>query len=58
MNEKEKHKPKQESQGETCNKSIPRVADPNRVGSSPFSARSYMLYYVRSEVLYPISFAT
>jgi hypothetical protein len=32
---------KQEYKTKTCKRSIPRVAEPSLVGSSPFSARSY-----------------
>jgi len=32
---------KQGYKTKTCKRSIPRVAEPSLVGSSPFSARSY-----------------
>jgi len=35
----------QEFKTKTCRRSIPRVAEPNLVGSSPFSARSYKYIY-------------
>lgn len=38
----------------TCRRRIPRVAEPNLVGSSPFSARSCILCLIRPRMLYPI----
>lgn len=36
----------------TCSRRIPNVAEPNLVGSSPFSARSYILHKVSMKRLY------
>jgi len=36
----------EEFKTKTCKRSIPRVAEPNLVGSSPFSARSYKYIHI------------
>jgi len=43
----------EEFKTKTCKRSIPRVAEPNLVGSSPFSARSYKYMYMLDKLNYP-----
>jgi len=41
----------------TCSRRIPKVAEPNLVGSSPFSARSYILHEISIKQLCTIFIA-